>query len=101
MGVSRNSYHAVFSLLTRIHPDITIEWHYNKVQHGKGPMDGIGGTVKNPVYRRVLSGDVVINTPREFAKFANQISSVVCPSTNQNLFKGQRKYQKPRQYRQG
>ena len=39
-------------------------------------MDRIGGTVKNQVYRRVLSGDVVINTPREFEEFANQISSV-------------------------
>ena len=100
MGVSHNSDHAVFSLLMHIHPDITIEWHYNEIHHGKDQMDGINGTVKNPVYRRVLSGDVVINTPREFAKFANQIRSVVCPSTNQNLFKGQRKYQKSRQYRQ-
>ena len=67
----------------------------------KGPMDRIGGTVKNLVYRRVLSGEVVINTPREFAEFANEISSVdCCSSTNQNLFMSQRKYQKPRQYRQ-
>ena len=41
-------------------------------------MDRIGGTVKNLVYRRVLSGDVIINTPQEFAEFANQISSVDC-----------------------
>ena len=44
----------------------------------KGPIDRIGGTVKNLVYRRVLSGEVVINTPREFAEFANEISSVDC-----------------------
>ena len=44
----------------------------------KGQMDGIGGTVKNLVYHMVLSGDVVINTPRELAEFANQISSVDC-----------------------
>ena len=41
-------------------------------------MDVIGGTVKTLVYRRVLPGDVVINTPQEFAEFANQISSVDC-----------------------
>ena len=41
-------------------------------------MDGSSGTVKNLVYRRVLSEDVVINTPREFAEFANQISRVYC-----------------------
>ena len=45
----------VFSLLTHIHPDITIEWHYNEVHHGKVLMVGIGGTVKNLVYCRVLS----------------------------------------------
>ena len=34
--------------------------------------------VKNLVYRRVLSGDAVINTLREFVELANQISSVDC-----------------------
>ena len=31
----------VFKLLTLIHPEIGLEWHYNKFHHGKGPMDGI------------------------------------------------------------
>ena len=61
-----------------MHPNITIEWHYNEAHQGKGPMDGIGGTLKNLVYRRVLSGDAVINTPPKFAEFSNQISSVNC-----------------------
>ena len=34
--------------------------------------------IKNLLYHRVLSGDVVINTLREFVEFANQISSVDC-----------------------
>ena len=33
-------------------------------------MDRIGGLIKNLVYCRVLSGDVVINTPREFAELS-------------------------------
>ena len=66
----------VFYLLTCIHQQLHIEWHYNEAHHGKGPMDGIGGAVKNLVYRRVLSGDVVINYPKEFADFANEISNV-------------------------
>ena len=41
-------------------------------------MDGIGGTLKNLVCRRVLSKDVVISIPQEFAEFANQINSVYC-----------------------
>ena len=38
----------VFNLLTHIHP----RWHYNKAHHGKDPMDGTGGTVKNLVYQQ-------------------------------------------------
>ena len=53
-----------------IQPDI-INWHYNKVHHGKDLMDRIDVTVNNLVYNRVLSGDVVINTFREFVEFAN------------------------------
>ena len=68
----------VFSLLTHIQQQIHIDWHYNEAHHGKGPMDGIGGTVKNLVYHKVLSGDVVINTPKEFADFANRIANVDC-----------------------
>ena len=41
-------------------------------------MDGIGGIIKNLVYGRVLSEDVVINTPQDSQEFANQISSVDC-----------------------
>ena len=41
-------------------------------------MDGIGGTIKNLVYRKMLSGDVVIDTPKKFAEFANKICNVDC-----------------------
>ena len=51
-----------------------------QTHHGKGPMDVIGGTIKNLVYHKVFSGckDAVINTPKKFAKFANEISNVDC-----------------------
>ena len=68
----------VFSLLAHIQQGIQIQWHYNEAHHGKGPMDGIGGTIKNLIFRRVLSEDVVINTPKEFATFADQISNIDC-----------------------
>ena len=31
----------VFKLLTLIHPEIGLEWHYSESHHGEGPMDGI------------------------------------------------------------
>ena len=66
----------MFKLLTLIHSEIGLEWHYNEAHHGKGPMDGIGGTVKNIVFCKVLSGQVAIDSPKEFARYANQICQV-------------------------
>ena len=66
----------VFQLLTIIQPGLHIECHYNEANHGKGPMDGIGGTIKNLVYRRVLARDIVINNPKQFASYANEICKV-------------------------
>ena len=38
-------------------------------------MDGIGGTVKKLVFRQVKSGKCVINSPRGFAEYSQQIVS--------------------------
>ena len=66
----------VFKLLILIHPEIGLEWHYNEAHHEKGLMDGIAGIVKNTVFRKVLSDEVVIGSPEEFARYANQICQV-------------------------
>lgn len=39
-------------------------------------MDGIGGTVKNVVFRHVKSGQVIINSAEDFSRAANRF----CPS---------------------
>ena len=66
----------VFMLLQTIFPEIELEWHYNQAHHGKGPMDGIGGTVKNKVFREVLSNRIVVNTPEEFTMHVNNLCDV-------------------------
>ena len=72
------SINFVFCLLTEIQKDVDIVWHYFEARHGKGPMDGIGGTIKNMVFKKVLSGSTVINTPKEFAEFTNTVSTISC-----------------------
>ena len=62
----------VFKLLADYRPDIQVEWNYNEAHHGKGPMDGIGGTVKNVVYRQVKSGNVTTNSAKQFFDAANR-----------------------------
>ena len=39
----------VFRFLSTFNPEADLESHYMKAQHGKGPMDGVGGTIKNQV----------------------------------------------------
>ena len=41
----------VFKLLSSIDSSMNITWYYNERHHGKGLMDGIGGTLKNYLNR--------------------------------------------------
>ena len=71
----------VFRLLTEnLFDNVELIWNYNEKIHGKGPMDGVGGTVKNIIFRKVKSGFITINTPLEFhqavLKFVPSIHSV-------------------------
>ena len=63
----------VFMLLSTVDHAINLEWHYNEAHHGKGPMDGVGGTIKNLVFRAVKSGKVSVSDPEEFVKAPNDI----------------------------
>ena len=65
----------VFHLLSTFYPTKEFEWHYN---HGKGPMDGVGGTVKNIVFKEVKSGRLSIKTPRQFAEAADKLVAIDC-----------------------
>ena len=38
--------------------------------HGKGVVDGLGGTVKRAVWRHVRSGHAHVNNPEEYAAVA-------------------------------
>ena len=68
-----------FKSLSTYHPQLLLEWSYNKAHHGKGPMDGMGGTIKNVVFRQVKSKKVDSNSPIEFCDAANKfILSIKC-----------------------
>ena len=53
--------------------DFTIQWYYNERYRRKGPMDGVGGTVKNMIFQHVKSRKCVINGATDFAEYANKI----------------------------
>lgn len=46
--------------------EVAVEWNFFAPGHGKGAVDGIGGTAKRLVYRKVLSGALQVQNAREF-----------------------------------
>ena len=47
-------------------------WLYNERHHGKCPIDGVGGTLKNVVFRKVKSCQTVVQTPEDFKKLTRK-----------------------------
>ena len=62
-----------FSLLSRFVLVHTIFRFYNECHHGKELMDGVGGTIKNQVFRDVISGKVSVTNAEHFAAHAHAI----------------------------
>ena len=77
----------MFTLIRKFNSSYDICWYYNERHHGKGPIDDIGGTVKNLVFRHFKPGKVVINTPEEFAHYADKF----CEGVN-SLYLPKRKF---------
>ena len=50
-----------------------MDWSYFETAHGKGAVDGIGGTVKRVVWLAVLRDKVVVSSPKEFADTAAKL----------------------------
>ena len=63
----------VFSFLRHFHLEKEIEWHFNEAHHGKGPMDGLVGTIKNKVFREVKPGRLTTTSPEEFSNAAERL----------------------------
>lgn len=49
---------------------LTAEWSFFGSNHGKGPVDGIGGCVKRSVYLAVLQNQEVVNDYKDFLRVA-------------------------------
>lgn len=61
--------------------NIDCEWNFFATSHGKGPSDGVGGTIKREARAASLRsvGESLINTPREFyewCKYKSNIKSI-------------------------
>ena len=52
--------------------DVRIRWHFFATSHGKGVVDGLGGTVKRAVWRYVKSGKRPVVSPEAFSQVARE-----------------------------
>lgn len=57
--------------------EIKLTWNFFASSHGKGVVDGIGGTVKRTVWRHVKAGKVLVNTAQQFAVVAAEMNPSV------------------------
>ncbi len=49
---------------------MVLKWNFFATSHGKGAVDGLGGTVKRSVWRQMRSGNVHVCTPVKYAEVA-------------------------------
>lgn len=50
---------------------VNLTWNFFASGHGKGAVDGIGGTVKRAVHQRIMSGNVKVYSAEEFNSCVN------------------------------
>ena len=65
----------------------SLRWFYNEGHHGKVPMHNVGGTIKNVIFRKVKSGQIVVHTSKEFSdasmKFVPSIITEYLPKSDE------------------
>ena len=57
-------------------PFDNVEWHFSATSHGKGPIDGLGGTMKRRIKEATLSRKIDPHSAEEFFHCAQEI----CPN---------------------
>lgn len=58
------------------HHNMKITWNYFATSHGKGPVDGIGGSVKRQVRNEVIKKDETVLNAFQFVKVCQKVSKV-------------------------
>ena len=64
---------------------ITIRWNYFATSHGKGPDDGIGGSVKRQVWTAVNSRKALASDASSFCSTAQEVSNVNVVHANSDM----------------
>lgn len=52
---------------------IKVTWSFFATSHGKGAVDGIGGTIKRIVWQAIKARKIQITSAKDFAKYASKV----------------------------
>lgn len=82
----KNKYIAASLKVLEDYHNVKVQWNYFATSHGKGPVDGIGGSVKRQVRQAVLSRKANVFNASDFCRMATQESNVkIMHLTNEDL----------------
>lgn len=74
----KNKYMAHYiKLLREKHNLKSLEWNFSVTSHGKGAIDGVGGSLKRSVWRQVKARKSDVRNAEEFVKVIKDINSGV------------------------
>ena len=73
MTVLLNLEASIFYTISRMFTEKTWRWFYNEDHYDKSPMDGIGETIENVIFRKVKSRHVTVNIHSEFTVAVKKI----------------------------
>lgn len=54
-----------------------VSWSFFETDHGKGPVDGVGGEVKRALWRSILQSNTVVTNPEKFVQAAQKLCKKV------------------------
>lgn len=90
-GQFKNRWVMAMLMSKRNFAGINVEWNFLAPGHGKGAVDGIGGTAKRAVATRIKSRAVVVQNAEDFHKCMRQhvtgIESYLIPKDDIQDFK--------------
>lgn len=58
----------------------SLHWNFSASGHGKGPVDGIGATIKRGVYSKIMARQALLNTVEDYYQVAKQVSEKISVS---------------------
>ena len=76
--------YSLCQVLTLNFPHLTVIWNFSPTSHVKGPIDGIGGTLKRRVTEKVMGMRGKVKSTVHFSKLAEE----VCPSVRIRYISG-------------